>query len=71
MSTVFINGWLEHTIVTHSDLIIHLYGCEPWTIQKPEHLKNCCFRTLALQKTLESPLDSQETKSVDSIGNQP
>ena len=33
--------------------------------------KNCCFWTVVLEKTLESPLDSKEIKSVNPKGNQP
>ena len=33
--------------------------------------KNWCFWTVALEKTLESPLDSKEIKSVNPKGNQP
>ena len=34
-------------------------------------LKNWCFRTMVLKKTLESPLDSKEIKPVNPKGNQP
>ena len=34
-------------------------------------LKNWCFRTMALEKTRESPLDSKEIKPVNPEGNQP
>ena len=34
-------------------------------------LKNLCFQTVVLQKTLESPLDSKEIKPVNPKGNQP
>ena len=37
---------------------------EGWT------LKNWCFWTVVLEKTLESPLDSKEIKPVNSKGNQ-
>ena len=37
-------------------------GCVP---------KNWCFSTVVLEKTLESPLDSKEIKSVHPKGNQP
>ena len=33
--------------------------------------KNRCFRTVVLEKTLESPLDSKEIKPVNPKGNQP
>ena len=41
-----------------------MYGCERWTI------KNSCFWTMVLEKTLESPLDSKEIKPVNPEGNQ-
>ena len=34
-------------------------------------LKNWCFWTVVLEKTLESPLDCKEIRSVNSKGNQP
>ena len=34
-------------------------------------LKNLCFQTLVLEKTLESPLDCKEVKPVNPKGNQP
>ena len=34
-------------------------------------LKNLCFWTVVLDKTLESPLDSKEIKPVNPKGNQP
>ena len=34
-------------------------------------LKNWCLRTVVLEKTLESPLDSKEIKPVTPKGNQP
>ena len=33
--------------------------------------KNCCFQTVVLKKTLESPLDRKEIKPVNCKGNQP
>ena len=33
--------------------------------------KNWCFQTVVLERTLESPLDSQEIKPVNPKGNQP
>ena len=32
--------------------------------------KNCCFWTVVLEKTLESPLDSKEIQAVHPKGNQ-
>ena len=34
-------------------------------------LQSCCFQTVVLEKTLESPLDSKEIKPVNPKGNQP
>ena len=48
-----------------------MYGCESWTIKKSWALKNWCFWTVVLEKTLESPLDSKEVKPVNPKGNQP
>ena len=50
-----------------------MYGCESWTIKKSDHkvLKNWCFQTVVLEKTLASPLDSKEIKPVHPKGNQP
>ena len=45
-------------------------GCETWTIKKAV-LKNWCFWTVVLEKTLESPLDSKEIKPVNPKWNQP
>ena len=44
-----------------------------WELDHKESwvLKNWCFRTVVLEKTLESPLDSKEIKSVNPKGNQP
>ena len=40
-----------------------MYGCESWTIKKGECQRIDAFK-LVLEKTLESPLDSKEIKSV-------
>ena len=47
-----------------------MHGCESWTIKKAECLKNWCFWTVVLEKTLERPLDCKEIKPVNPIGNQ-
>ena len=39
-----------------------MYGCESWTVKKA--LKNWCFWTVVLEKTLESPLDCREIQPV-------
>ena len=46
-----------------------MYGCESGTIKKAECRRIDAFE-LVLEKTLESPLDS-EIKSVNPKGNQP
>ena len=48
-----------------------MYGCESWTIKKDWALKNWCFWTVVLEKTLESPLDCKEIQPVHPKGNQP
>ena len=45
-----------------------MYGCESWTISWA--LKNWCFWTVVLEKTLESPLDSKEIQPVHPKGDQ-
>ena len=47
-----------------------MYGCE---LDHKEGWvqKNWCFRTVVLEKTLESPLDCKEIKPVNPKGNQP
>ena len=47
-----------------------MYGCESWTIKKSWVLKNWCFWTVVLEKTLESPLDSKVIQPVHPKGNQ-
>ena len=42
------------------------YGCETWNIKKAECCRTECFLTVVLEKILESPLDSKETKPVNS-----
>ena len=49
-----------------------MYGCESWTIKKAELQIIDAFELwIVLKKTLESPLDSKEIKSVSPKGNQP
>ena len=45
-------------------------GCERWTIKKSWVLKNWCFWTVVLEKTLKSPLDCKEIQPVHPKGNQ-
>ena len=47
-----------------------MYGCESWTIKKPEHWR-IDAKELVLEKTLESPWVCKEIKSVNPKGNQP
>ena len=47
-----------------------MYGCECWPIKEGRMLKNWCFWTVVLEKTLESPLDYKEIKPVNPKGNQ-
>ena len=48
-----------------------MYGWESWTIKKAECLKNWCFQTVVLEKTVKCPLDSKEIKPVNPKWNQP
>ena len=48
-----------------------MYGCASWTIKKAEHIKNWCFWTVVLEKTLESPLYCKEIQPVHPKGDQP
>ena len=43
---------------------IVMYGCESWTVKKAKCQRIDAFE-LCLEKTLESPLDSKEIKSVN------
>ena len=49
--------------------LVVMYRCESGTIKRAEHPGIDAFERL--EKTLESPLDSKEIKSVNPIGNQP
>ena len=57
------------TIVKAIVSLVVMYGCESWITKKDEcwrtELKNWCFWTVVLEKTLESPLDCKEIKPVD------
>ena len=56
-------------IVTAMVFPVVTYRCVG-PLRRPSSM-NCCFRTVVLEKTLESPLDSKEIKSVNPKGNQP
>ena len=47
-----------------------MYGCESFHHTEGWALKNWCFWTVVLEKTLESPLNSKEIKQVNPKGNQ-
>ena len=47
-----------------------MYGCESWTIKKADCRRIDAFKIAVLEKTLESPLDYMEIKSVNPEGNQ-
>ena len=46
------------------------YGCESWTIKKAECRRIDAFELWCRRKTLESPLDCKEIKTVHPKGNQ-
>ena len=60
---------MVHVVKVMAFLIV-MYGCESWTIRRLG-MKNWCFWTVVLEKTLESPLDCKEIKPVHPKGNQP
>ena len=47
-----------------------MYGCESWDYKESWALKNWCFWTVVLERTLESPLDCKEIQQVHPKGNQ-
>ena len=47
-----------------------MYGFESWDYKESWALKNWCFWTVVLEKTLESSLDSKEIQPVHLKGNQ-
>ena len=58
-----------HTVKTMVFTVV-IYGYESWTIKKAEWVpKNWCFWTVMLEKTLKSPLDCKDIKSVSHKGN--
>ena len=48
-----------------------MYGCDSWTIKRAEHRRIDAFKTMVLEKTLETPLDCKEIKPVNPKGNKP
>ena len=51
-------------------LLVVMHRCE-LDHKESQMLKNGWFRTVVLEKTLESPLDCKENKPVNPKGNQP
>ena len=51
-------------------LPVVMYECESWTMKNAEPGKKLWFWTVVLEETLESPLDSKESKLVNPNGNQ-
>ena len=47
-----------------------MYGYESWTAKKVERQRICCFWTVVLEKTPDSPLDSKDIKPDKPKGNQ-
>ena len=70
------HGWFLHLGLCFP---VVMYGCERWTVKKAQlsfsalsgALKNCCFWTVVLEKTLENPLNCKEIQPVHSEGDQP
>ena len=69
---------LKSRDITYKGLSSQSYGFSSshiwmWELDHKEGwaVKSWCFRTVVLEKTLESPLDSKEIKPINSKGNQP
>ena len=74
MRVSFVPHPCQHLALSLSWILATLIGVWMWELDHKEGwaLKNWCFRTVVLEKTLESPLDCKEIKSVNLIkGNQP
>ena len=61
----------EVCIVTALIFPLVMYRCENRTVKKAEHQRIWCFWIVALEKTVESPLDCKEIQPVHPKGNQP
>ena len=48
-----------------------MYRCESWTRKKAECQRIDAFKTVVLEKTLESPLDYKEIRPINPKGSQP
>ena len=64
--TLLIKAHLVNAIV----FPVVMYGCESFHHKEGWALKNWCFWTVVLEKTLESPLNSKEIKQINPRGNQ-
>jgi len=69
--TLLTKVWIVKAIV----LFIYLFSSSHVWVWELDHKecwapKNCCFWTVFLWKTLESPLDSKEIKRINSKGNE-
>ena len=58
----------EVCIVRAMVFLVVIYRCESWTIKKAERQRIDTFK-LVLEKTVESPLDFKEIKTVNPKGN--
>ena len=52
-------------------VVMIMYQCEGWTVKKAEHRRIDAFELWYWRRSLESPLDCKEIKSVNPKGNQP
>ena len=67
------NKQIQHEASIRDNRSYGFSSCHVWMWEldhKVGVLKNWCFWTLVLEKTLESPLDSKEIKPVNPKGNQ-
>ena len=51
-------------------ILVQTTAAANWWIHRGKPLKDWCFQTVVLKKTLERPLDSKEIKPVNPKGNQ-
>ena len=64
-------AWLTKVCLVKAMVFpVVMYRCESWTVKESWALKNWCFWTMVLEKTLESPLDCKEIQPVHPKGNQ-
>ena len=57
-------------IVKAMVFLVVMCGCESWTIKKDDSWRTEAFELWWLEKTLESPLNCKEIKTVNPKGNQ-